>query len=367
MERPSGPFDLHRFKRLSSPKQIVHTPTGILFSIDRKYSYIKNIGEGSYGVVISVEDMETRMKYAVKKIPNVLDNIGNGFRVYREIQIMRHCNHDNVLKLIDVDVDPERENFTDLMTMELMETDLNRVIYSNQVLTDDHIQFFTYQIFRGLKYLHSAGIIHRDLKPSNLLVNSNCDLKICDFNLARDEYAQDIMTEYVQTRWYRAPEVMLSSQQYNHAVDVWSVGCIMAELLNRRVLFKGTTYINQLQLICNLLGLPEEKDLDFVTNERGLKFLEKQNKIPQDLRRVFPTATEKCLDLLQRTLCINPKKRITVDEALAHPYFEDLHDPTDEPVCDRPFLLNVDDQNLTKEDLQVLFQRVAREYHHTIL
>mgnify|MGYP004732922019 FL=1 len=254
--------------------------------------------------------METRMKYAVKKIPNVLDNIGNGFRVYREIQIMRHCNHDNVLKLIDVDVDPERENFTDLlflrcclmrryMTMELMETDLNRVIYSSQVLTDDHIQFFTYQIFRGLKYLHSAGIIHRDLKPSNLLVNSNCDLKvrielnsdaqICDFNLARDEYAQDIMTEYVQTRWYRAPEVMLSSQQYNHAVDVWSVGCIMAELLNRRVLFKGTTYINQLQLICNLLGLPEEKDLDFVTNERGLKFLEKQNKIPQDLRRVFPT------------------------------------------------------------------------------
>ena len=212
------------------------------------------VGEGSYGVVISVEDMETRMKYAVKKIPNVLDNIGNGFRVYREIQIMRHCNHDNVLKLIDVDVDPERENFTDLlflrcclmrryMTMELMETDLNRVIYSNQVLTDDHIQFFTYQIFRGLKYLHSAGIIHRDLKPSNLLVNSNCDLKvrielksdaqICDFNLARDEYAQDIMTEYVQTRWYRAPEVMLSSQQYNHAVDVWSVGCIMAELLNR--------------------------------------------------------------------------------------------------------------------------------------
>ena len=105
---------------------MVHTPTGILFSIDKKYSYIKNIGdgdilrlwlgEGSYGVVISVEDMENRVKYAVKKIPNVLDNIGNGFRVYREIQIMRHCNHENVLKLVDVDVEPESENFTDLLS-----------------------------------------------------------------------------------------------------------------------------------------------------------------------------------------------------------------------------------------------------------
>lgn len=117
-------------------------------------------------------------------------------------------------------------------------------------------------------------------------------MQICDFNLARDEYAQDIMTEYVQTRWYRAPEVMLSSQQYDHAVDVWSVGCIIAELLNRRVLFKGTTYTNQLQLICKLLGLPDDKDLDFVTNERGLKFLQMQNKTPQDLHRVFPTVWE---------------------------------------------------------------------------
>lgn len=188
------------------------------------------------------------------------------------------------------------------MTMELMETDLNRVIHSHQILTDDHIQFFTYQILRGLKYLHSANIIHRDLKPSNLLVNSNCDLKvcmvvlshlqICDFNLARDEGEVGLLTEYVQTRWYRAPEVMLSSQNYTHKVDVWSVGCIMGEMLNRRVLFRGKSYLEQLKLICDLLGRPADDDLSFITNPKGKKYLKSLNSCPVDLHVVFPTVGE---------------------------------------------------------------------------
>lgn len=171
---------------------------------------------------------------------------------------------------------------------DLMETDLHRIIYSKQDLTDDHVQYFIYQVLRSLKYMHSANVLHRDLKPSNLLLNSNCDLKVCDFGLARcgaaccrserrpggrdgrralvapaphhrlpllpspsrgtsDEENQGL-TEYVVTRWYRAPEIMLSCRVYTNAIDVWSVGCILAELLGRKPLFPGDDYIHQLQV-----------------------------------------------------------------------------------------------------------------------
>lgn len=127
-----------------------------------------------------------------------------------------------------------------------METDLSQIIKSNQPLSDDHIQFFLYQILRGLKYIHSAGIYHRDLKPRNLLVNSNCDLKICDFGLARADIeelqtAQTALTDYIATRWYRAPEVILSWKKYGPAIDVWSVGCILAELIIRKPLLPAAS------------------------------------------------------------------------------------------------------------------------------
>ena len=121
-----------------------------------------------------------------------------------------------------------------------METDLSQIIKSNQPLSDEHVQFFIYQLLRGLKYLHSCGILHRDLKPRNLLVNSNCDLKICDFGLSRaniDELmtSSAVLTDYIATRWYRAPELLLSCSNYTTAIDVWSVGCICAELIGRKV------------------------------------------------------------------------------------------------------------------------------------
>ncbi len=126
-----------------------------------------------------------------------------------------------------------------------METDLNRVIKSKQSLKKEHIQYFLYQVLRAFKYIHSANIIHRDLKPSNVLLNENCDLKICDFGLSRNlskEKGEDL-TEYVVTRFYRAPEIMLSSHEYTKAVDMWSAGCSFAEILSGKILFPGQHYI----------------------------------------------------------------------------------------------------------------------------
>jgi len=157
--------------------------------------------------------------------------------------------------------------------MEPMEADLHQIIKSGQTLTNEHVQYFTYQILRGMKYVHSASVIHRDLKPGNLLVNSDCELKICDFGLSRgfDSAAEDgttPMTEYVATRWYRAPEIMLALRRYGTAIDVWSIGCILAELLLGRPLFKGKDYVDQLNKILDILGTPSNDVLKRVASER---------------------------------------------------------------------------------------------------
>eukprot|EP00968_Pinguiococcus_pyrenoidosus_P012718 scaffold1130_cov195-Pinguiococcus_pyrenoidosus.AAC.79 len=169
-------------------------------------------------------------------------------RLLREIRLLTLARHENIISVLNLPPPPPSKPFNDIyIVTDLMETDLHRIIYSDQALGTDHVQYFIYQILRALKYLHSANVIHRDLKPSNILVNSNCDLKLCDFGLARGlnpEDAESDLTEYVVTRWYRAPEVMLATQEYSCAIDVWSVGCIFAELLQRQPMFQGTDYVS---------------------------------------------------------------------------------------------------------------------------
>ena len=166
------------------------------------------------------------------------------------------------------------------MVSELMSSDLHQIIVSDQQLSDEHTQYFLYQILRGLKYLHSAHVIHRDLKPSNLLVNANCDLKIADFGLARcattpdtPSTADTFLTEYVATRWYRAPEIMLSWSEYSQSIDVWSVGCIFGELLGRRPMFPGTDYMNQLHLILDFIGSPSVEDTAHIQNFNARQYI----------------------------------------------------------------------------------------------
>lgn len=227
----------------------------VKFELDTRYKLLENIGNGAYGVVCSAIDTQNDSKVAIKKIPRTFDVVTTAKRTYRELKILKHFKHDNIISIKNILKPPaDLEQFNDVyVVLDLMETDLHHIIHSQQPLTEEHARYFLYQILRGLKYIHSANVLHRDLKPSNLLVNEDCELKIGDFGMARGlssspSEQKRVMTEYVATRWYRAPELMLSLNEYSEAIDMWSVGCIFAEMLGRKHLFPGTNYLNQLQV-----------------------------------------------------------------------------------------------------------------------
>ncbi|KAA0151307.1 hypothetical protein FNF28_07165 [Cafeteria roenbergensis] len=286
-------------------------------------------------MALSAEDTKTGRKVAIKKIKSAFEDLEDAKRILREIRVLRHFNHENIIGLDDIEPPASLAEFNDVYVVtDLMETDLHRIIYSKQDLTDEHVQFFVYQMLCALKYMHSAGVVHRDLKPSNILLNADCTLRLCDFGLARGvEVPGADMTEYVVTRWYRAPEVMLATQQYTTQIDVWAVGCIMAELLGRRPLFPGDDYIHQLRLIVDVLGSPSDEDLKFA------------------------------LDFLSKLLVLHPGRRLTVDEALAHPFLADLHDEADEYTCPHKFDFSFETLKLAKEDLQLMMLQDTCAFH----
>jgi len=202
-----------------------------------------------------------------------------------------------------------------------------QIIYSKQKLSDRHNQWIIYQILLGLKYMHSAKCIHRDLKPSNVLINSNNHVKICDLGLARgvEESADAQYTEYVVTRWYRAPEVMVTATKYDYQIDVWAVGCILGELLERKKpLFPGTDYLDQLKWIISTIGTPTDQDLGDIGQaaRNYIQGLGAQKRTKWTDR--FKDANPDALDLLDKLLQFSPKRRITVEEALKHHYFKGL-------------------------------------------
>lgn len=327
------------------------------FVIDNFYQPLKPLGRGAYGVVCSaIDKSRDNQKVAIKKIQGAFEDLVDGKRILREVKLLRHFRHENICGLVDLAPSPANVAFEDLyIVLDFMETDLHKIIYSKNKLSDEHIQYFTYQILKGLKFIHSAKVLHRDLKPSNLLLNGNCDLKICDFGLARgiSSDGNDELTEYVVTRWYRAPEVMCSCQEYDEGIDVWATGCILAELHGRKPLFPGDDYIKQMNLIFGVLGTPNESDYDFISNEKALDYIKSLKKRPKiEFSKIYPKASEHALDLMDKMLTFNPKNRISVGDALKHPYFKALHNPTLEIECDAPFDFSFEDVKMTKSTLQ---------------
>eukprot|EP00921_Rhytidocystis_pertsovi_P013726 GHVQ01022299.1.p1 GENE.GHVQ01022299.1~~GHVQ01022299.1.p1 ORF type:complete len:1579 (+),score=350.90 GHVQ01022299.1:471-5207(+) len=492
------------------PTQIIKIEGNNKWEVPCRLSFQKKIGSGAYGCVVSFYDNVNKQSVAVKKIGNAFKDFIDAKRILREIKILRHLRHDNIISILDI-FSPPSVDFNDVyLVSELMETDLAKVIYSKQHLLDDHVQYFVYQILRGLLYLHSGNVLHRDLKPSNVLVNLNCDLKICDFGLARalntptnqnsknedntlmssdtssldytadtdprckrpppsqqqtkssntfqpssscewrhtdvpqsnrdlygtrlmpssvvEEYngstavrgvagtdrgmqeeemggggslsysgfgnvdsvlnnggcgggkkketvieaVNDELTEYVVTRWYRSPEIMLYPHHYEKPVDIWSVGCIFAELVGRKALFAGRDHLDQLAQIVQVLGNPTGDDLDWMPSSvhylAARKYLDKLPDTPGEaFEDMFPSLSKEGMDLMYKMLKFNPKERISVEEALRHEYFEGLHVPEDEPRCPRTVDWRFDNFTPTKRNLQNKLYEEMADFHPEII
>ncbi|CAG9328205.1 unnamed protein product [Blepharisma stoltei] len=313
----------------------------------RKYEILQKLGKGAYGIVWKAIDKKTREVVALKKVFDAFQNATDAQRTFREIMFLQELNgHENIVRLLNV---IRAENDRDIyLVFDFMETDLHAVIRAG-ILEDIHKQYICYQILKALKYMHSGQLLHRDLKPSNVLLNSECLVKVADFGLARSVAAQEegsnpVLTDYVATRWYRAPEILLGSTKYSKAVDMWSMGCIIGEMLAGKPIFPGTSTLNQLDRILELTGRPTQEDIESIQSNLAATMLE---SLPPTRTRsfhdFFPSASDDALDLIRRTLQFNPLKRLTVEQALRHPYVAQFHNSDDEPACPNTIRISIDD------------------------
>lgn len=312
----------------------VYTINGSSFEVPKHYSVVKHLGLGAYGVVVSAIDERTGEKVAIKKCRDVFRDVEDGKRVLREIALMKYFDHENLLPLLTILPPLAGANFKDVyVVVPLMDVDMNVVLRSRQVLEENHYQYFVYQMLRGLKYLHSAKVAHRDLKPANLVTNISCDLRICDFGLARGlEKIDSPLTDYVVTRWYRPPELLLENINYDCAVDIWSVGLIFAEMYNRKPLFPGKTTMEEIKMYCAAFGKPPASMIEQPAVVKTLDAIPNSN--PRPLPDLVPKLTNPMgIDFLSKMLVLDPSKRWTAEQLLAHPYLSHLHDPADEPAC----------------------------------
>ncbi|KAF8059424.1 erkB [Scenedesmus sp. PABB004] len=320
----------------------------------RKYSLVQKLGKGAYGVVYKAVDRKNQNLVALKKIFDAFQNATDAQRTFREIMFLQDMNnHENIIRLLNV---LRAENDKDIyLVFEYMETDLHAVIRAN-ILEEVHKQYTMYQLFRALKYMHSAQLLHRDIKPSNLLLNSECQVKLADFGLARSVAQMKqpdaagghnpILTDYVATRWYRAPEILLGSTRYTFGVDMWSSGCILGELLSGRPIFPGSSTMNQLDRIMELTGRPCQEDLDAIQSPFAATMMESCSVTQaKRLADLFPHASAEALDLLSKLLQFNPAKRLSAAEALRHPYVAQFANPDDEPCCSKVVTIPINDNH----------------------
>ncbi|CAF2824148.1 unnamed protein product [Rotaria sp. Silwood2] len=310
-----------------------------IFILPVRYQDLIFIGQGTYGIVVRATDTTTGKYVAIKKLLHPFQTDTHAKRTYRELELLMYLNHPDaqVVQLYNV-FTPEK-NLNEFRTLYLVlnyvDSDLNRIILQRVSLTEDLIRLIIYSIIRGLKFIHSADILHRDLKPTNIGIDRNSNITILDFGLARAA-STGTPTGYVSTRigfiarWWRAPEIYLNEEKYDKKVDIWSVGCIMAELILLKPLFCGETTYNQLNKIFDIIGTPDFATLREICKPESSAYIGRlEFKPKKDFNELFgfkyDPLTEKPIsgvspegiDFLDRLLSFDPRRRPTAEEALA--------------------------------------------------
>ncbi|KAJ1960467.1 Cyclin-dependent kinase 11B [Dispira parvispora] len=293
------------------------------------YERLNRIAEGSYGIVYRARDRQTGQIVALKRLK--LDQETQGFPIttLREIQALLIAKHPHIVDVKEIVVG---DTLTSIyLVMEYVEHDLKTLLEEMpSPFLQSEVKTLLLQLLQGVALLHDHWIIHRDLKTSNLLMTNRGTIKIADFGLAR-KYGSPLghMTQMVVTLWYRAPELLLGAKEYSTAIDMWSIGCIFAELLEKVPLFQGRGEIDQLHQIFKLLGTPSERVWPGYSKLPHTQTFNFAVYPPSNLRQRFMHLTNHGLDLLTRLLTYDPKQRITAEEALNHPYFQENPPPKD--------------------------------------
>ncbi|XP_021552683.1 serine/threonine-protein kinase MAK isoform X3 [Neomonachus schauinslandi] len=283
-----------------------------------RYTTMKQLGDGTYGSVLMGKSNESGELVAIKRMKRKFYSWDECMNL-REVKSLKKLNHANVIKLKEV----IRENDHLYFIFEYMKENLYQLMKDrNKLFPESVIRNIMYQILQGLAFIHKHGFFHRDMKPENLLCMGPELVKIADFGLARELRSQPPYTDYVSTRWYRAPEVLLRSSVYSSPIDVWAVGSIMAELYTLRPLFPGTSEVDEIFKICQVLGTPKKSDWP-----EGYQLASSMNFrfpqcVPTNLKTLIPNASNEAIQLMTEMLNWDPKKRPTASQALKHLYFQ---------------------------------------------
>ena len=282
-----------------------------------EYETIKKIGSGHYGKIYLVRVNGKEM--ALKRIESSNDK-GMDLSALREIKILRNIDHPYIIRIHDIF---SEKNSTLCLLMDYHPFDLKNLIKNKILLSETEVIEIIYQILEAFKYLHTQAIVHRDIKPDNVLISSEGITKLIDFGLARHiQSVTEPLTKYVITQWYKPPEVLYGSEYYGIKVDIWSLGCVFAELLLGKPLFPGYNQTDQLSKIFGIRGTPNIHKWSDIKKLPGYLEFEDRSEIP--LKLIFPEVSNETLQILEEMLSLNPNHRPSASALLERDLFKDL-------------------------------------------